>query len=303
MAEPSAQRFGALGTYVYVATRDPAELAAARRLTEAVLVEVDRTCSRFRDDSDLVRANASAGHWVQVDPLLVAAVAVAVDAARATEGIVHPLLGRQLVSWGYDRDYGELTDTGPATPPAAPGPRSWAALGLADDALRVPEGTALDLGSTGKAFAADLVAATLAGELTTSAIVSVGGDLAVARPDGDAWPVAVSGRLDEPAVIVWLERGGLATSNTEVRRWTRAGTAYHHLIDPRTGAPATTPWTTASCLGTTSVAANTASTAAIVLGADAPAWLDAHDVTARLVTGDGTVRRTGAWPAEGEAAA
>jgi len=26
-------------------------------------------------------------------------------------------------------------------------------------------------------------------------------------------------------------------------------------------------------------------------------------VTARLVTGDGTVRRTGAWPAEGEAAA
>ncbi|WP_151083416.1 FAD:protein FMN transferase [Nocardioides cynanchi] len=299
----SSATFGALGTYVYVATRDPGELAAARGLTEAVLAEVDRTCSRFREDSDLVRANAAAGHWVEVDPLLVSAVGVAVDVARATDGIVHPLLGRQLVSWGYDRDFGRLVDSGPATPPPAPGPRSWSGLGLAEDAIRVPEGTALDLGSTGKAFAADLVATTLAGELTTSAIVSVGGDLAVSRPDGVAWPVAVSGQLDEPAVVVWLERGGLATSNTEVRRWTRSGTAYHHLIDPRTGAPATTPWVTASCLGTTSVAANTASTAAIVLGNEATAWLAAHDVTARLVTAEGSVRRTGGWPADEEAAA
>ncbi len=303
MAETTTGTFGALGTYVYVATRDPGQLAAARRLTEAVLAAVDRTCSRFRDDSDLVRANAAAGHWVEVDPLLVAAVGVAVDAARATDGIVHPLLGRHLVSWGYDRDYGELVDTGPATPPPAPGPRSWTGLGLAEDAIRVPAGTALDLGSTGKAFAADLVVATLAGELDTPAIVSVGGDLAVSQPDGDAWPVAVSGQLDEPAVIVWLERGGLATSNTQVRRWTRAGTAYHHLLDPRTGAPATTPWVTASCLGTTAVAANTASTAAIVLGADAPAWLGAHEVTARLVAADGSVRRTGGWPADAERAA
>jgi thiamine biosynthesis lipoprotein len=302
MAESAAETFSALGTYVYVATRDPGELTAARRLTEAVLAEVDRTCSRFRDDSDLMRANATAGHWVEVDPLLVAAVVVAVDAARATDGIVHPLLGRQLVSWGYDRDYGELVDSGPATPPPAPGPRSWTRIGLAEDAIRVPPFTALDLGSTGKAFAADLVVATLAGELSASAIVSVGGDLAVSRPDGEAWPVSVSGQLDEPAVIVWLERGGLATSNTQVRRWTRAGTAYHHLIDPRTGAPAATVWQTASCLGTTAVASNTASTAAIVLGIDAPVWLDQHGVTARLVAADGSVRRTGGWPAD-EAAA
>jgi thiamine biosynthesis lipoprotein len=298
-----AETFRALGTYVYVATRDPGELAAARRLTEVVLAEIDRTCSRFRLDSDLVRANAAAGHWLEVDPLLVAAVGVAVDAARATDGIVHPLLGRQLVSWGYDRDYGELVDTGSVTPPPAPEPHSWTRLGLAEDAIRVPAGTALDLGSTGKAFAADLVAATLTGELRASVVVSVGGDLAVARPDGDAWPVAVFGQPGEPAALVWLESGGVATSNTQVRRWSRAGTVCHHLLDPRTGAPATSAWSTASCLGTTAVAANTASTAAIVLGADAPAWLDAHAVSARLVAADGSVRRTGDWPADEQAAA
>ena len=293
-----AETFRALGTYVFVATRDPAELPDARRLTEAVLAEVDRTCSRFRDDSDLVRANASAGHWVEVDPLLVAAVTVAVDAARVTSGLVHPLLGRQLVSWGYDRDFGSLVDSGRVSAPAAPHPGSWERIGLGDDAIRVPAGTALDLGATGKAFAADLVVATLSGELGSSAIISVGGDLAVSRPDGDPWPVAVSERPGEPGETVWLERGGVATSSTRVRRWTRGGTAYHHLLDPRTGAPVPETWPLVTCLGTTAVAANTASTAAIVLGHDAPAWLSHHDVSARLVARDNSVLQTCGWPAD-----
>ena len=298
-----ADTFTALGTYVYVATRDPAELPGARGLTEAVLAEIDRTCSRFRDDSDLVRANAASGRWVEVDALLVAAVTVAVDAARVTRGLVHPLLGRQLVTWGYDRDFGSLVDTGVASPPPAPDPGSWERIGIAEDAVRVPAGTALDLGATGKAFAADLVAATLAGELRTSAVVSVGGDLAVSRPDDEAWAVVVSERPSEPGETVRLASGGLATSSTRVRRWRRAGAAYHHLLDPRTGAPVRAVWTTASCAGASALAANTASTAAVVLGHDAPTWLDEHDVAARLVAGDGSVLRVGAWPAGEERAA
>jgi FAD:protein FMN transferase len=292
-----AETFDALGTYVYVATRDPAELTAARRLTEAILAEVDRTCSRFCDDSDLSRANAAAGHWAQVDPLLVAAVGVAVDAAGVSGGLVHPLLGRHLVSWGYDRDFGDLVDTGEPVAVPSPDAGSWRLIGLADDAVRVPADTALDLGATGKAFAADLVAATLAGELSGSALVSVGGDLAVSRPDGGTWAVAVSERPGDPGATVWIEGGGLATSSTRVRRWRRAGTSYHHLLDPRTGAPVEVVWTTASCAGATAVAANTASTAAIVLGHDAPAWLSRHDVAARLVAADGSLVRTGGWSA------
>lgn len=298
-----AETFSALGTYVFLATRDPAESAAARRLTEDVLAEIDRTCSRFRTDSDLVRANAAAGQWVEVDPLLVAAVTVAVEAARVTDGLVHPLLGRHLVSVGYDRDYAHLTDTGRVAPAAAPPLEAWQQIGTGDDAVRVPPGTALDLGATGKAFAADLVAATLAGELASSAIVSVGGDLAVAQPDGEPWAVSVCERPGDPGVLVWLEQGGITTSSPGARRWTRGGTAYHHLLDPRTGLPAAETWAAVTCLGATAVAANAASTAAIVLGPDAPAWLSQHEVSARLVGVDGSVLRTGGWPADVEEAA
>ena len=77
----------------------------------------------------------------------------------------------------------------------------------------------------------------------------------------------------------------------------------HHLLDPRTGAPVPETLATGDLPGTTAVAANTASTAAIVLGPDAPAWLSCHDVAARLVGADGTVVRTGGWPADVEGAA
>jgi thiamine biosynthesis lipoprotein len=44
------------------------------------------------------------------------------------------------------------------------------------------------------------------------------------------------------------------------------------------------------------VDANTASTAAIVLGEDAPDWLRRHGLPARLVRTDGTVVRVVGWP-------
>jgi thiamine biosynthesis lipoprotein len=95
-----------------------------------------------------------------------------------------------------------------------------------------------------------------------------------------------------------LLSGGLATSSTVVRRW-RAGTvARHHLIDPRTGLPVEGGFRTVTAVGHSCLAANTASTAAVVLGTDAPAWLAARGVTARLVAEDGSVTTVGAWPTD-----
>lgn len=298
--------WAALGTRVELVVDDPAVLDAAVTLARRVLDDVDRTCSRFRPDSDLSRANAAAGRRVHVDPVLVDALEAALWAARVTDGLVDPTLGAVLRGLGYDRTFRLVVSTaaghGPAALPAPHPAGAWRALQVdPDGAVMVPTGCALDLGATGKAFAADLIARRITERIGGGAVVSVGGDVAVSPLDGAQWPVAVGEQPGDPATeTVSIGEGGLATSTVLRRRWTRDGVDVHHLVDPRTGRPADTAWRTASVAAASCVAANTASTAAILLGDRAPAWLRDHDLPARLVSRDGAVLRTPGWPADGD---
>jgi thiamine biosynthesis lipoprotein len=104
--------------------------------------------------------------------------------------------------------------------------------------------------------------------------------------------------LDGPGPVVSVRAGGLATSGTTVRRWMRGGQPLHHLIDPATGLPADTVWRTVSVAAASCVDANIASTAAVILGMEAPSWLAARRLPARLVTIDGAVTTVAGWPAE-----
>jgi FAD:protein FMN transferase len=295
-------RFRALGTYVHLSTTG--NLARAVELATAVLAEIDRACSRFRPDSELSRANARAGQWTEVSPLLAAAVTVAVDAARETDGLVDPCLGHQLVEIGYDEDFAGVLARGDGrpVPTASARPDAWQEVGAdVDGAVFVPAGVQLDLGATAKAWASDLLAVTLVDAVGGDALVSLGGDIRIAGPGRRAWPVQVTEHPDglgdalDPVEIT-VDAGGLATSSTVVRRWRAGGTTQHHLLDPRTGRPVTPYWRTVTATGPTCVAANVATTAAIVLGPDAEDWLNHREVDARLVGVDGEVRSTGRWP-------
>ena len=97
-----------------------------------------------------------------------------------------------------------------------------------------------------------------------------------------------------------MHGGGLATSSTAVRRWRRGGTAYHHVLDPRTGLPAEPVWRTVTVTAASCVDANTASTAAIVRGVPRPDWLAALGLPSRLVDAAGAVHRVAGWPADRE---
>jgi FAD:protein FMN transferase len=70
----------------------------------------------------------------------------------------------------------------------------------------------------------------------------------------------------------------------------------HHIVDPRTGMPTSGPWRTVTVAAASCAEANAAATAAIVAGADAPAWLGDHALPARLIGHDGQIIRTGGWP-------
>lgn len=300
--EPAS--FAALGTTVSVLVTDPGALGEATELVRAHVADLDQAASRFRPDSELSRLNAAAGRSVPVSPLLLTAVTEALRAAAETDGLLNPTVGHAVELSGYDRDFDSVAPDGPRLVVRCQRVPGWRAVRVdpARSTVRVPFGVRLDLGATAKAGCADRAAQAVHRLTGAGTLVNLGGDLAVAGPTPEGgWAVRVTDRhdapADEPGVTVALRSGGMATSGTAARRWRRGGRLHHHVIDPATGLPAATCWRTVSVVADTCLAANTAATAAIVLGAGAPAWLGARGRHARLVAEDGTVTGVGDWPA------
>ncbi|MGI5125972.1 FAD:protein FMN transferase [Pseudonocardia sp. CA-107938] len=293
----------ALGTTALLAVTDPAALPTAEVVLRSELAAIDAACSRFRPDSEISRLHEQAGRAVPVGPLLAEALAVALQAAERTGGLVDPTVGAAVRGLGYDRTFAEL-DLDEPTPaaPAVPAPGWWrVSLEPVTRTVLLPRGVELDLGATAKALAADRIAASVAFATGSGVLVSLGGDAAVAGPaPHGGWPLAVGDdherALTSPDAVVTIAAGGLASSGTTRRAWRRAGRDLHHIVDPRTGDVAPPHWRTVTVAAADCVDANTASTAAIVLGPDAPGWLAERELPARLVAADGAVTTVAGFP-------
>ena len=270
-------RFASMGCEVVVGGARPQELAAVQALFE----RRDRIFSRFRDNSELVRVNATAAELVPVLPEFAELVEVALAAAAATGGSVTPTVGAAVVGAGYDRDFAELRPDRrpPASPQRAPDYGSVQVIGRL---LRRLPGVQLDLNGVVKGRTVDDALALLAGP----GFVSAGGD------------AATSGALDvglAGGASLSLRGGGLATSSVTRRRWLRAGTEQHHLIDPATGAPSSSPWACVSVAAGSCLAADVAAKAALLRGAGGPEWLDRRGVPGRFVDPGGHVVSNRTW--------
>jgi thiamine biosynthesis lipoprotein len=305
----------ALGTGARVAAWPPYNLARVLAIADTELALLDRQASRFRNDSEISAVHRSAGVVHILSEGLAEAIAVALTAARWTGGLVDPTVGSALCSLGYDRDFAAVRPDSPLPPVAARVP-GWESVRLDGRRLRLPAGLWLDLGATAKGLGSDRAAGAAAAVITGGGVlVSLGGDIAVTgeAPLG-GWPVLVA---DEPEAagavtadglraapnsarpagqVVRLAAGALATSSIMCRQWRRGGRLLHHIVDPRTGLPAAGPWRTVSVAAANCAEANAASTAAIIAGDRAPAWLAGQGLPARLVAHDGHVRFVAGWP-------
>ena len=224
--EPHVARrsWAALGTTCTVLVTDRAALEPACAAVAAVLELADATYSRFRADSELSRLN-EAGRPMVISPLLAEALEAALRAARLTDGAVDPTVGRAMRALGYGADFATLA--GRDVPlelrlEAVPG---WQAIGYQGTARRVtlPRGIELDLGSVGKALAADHAAAAAHRVAGAGVLVSLGGDIATAGAGPvPGWPILVAddsgAPADGPGEVVRITSGALATSSTTVRR-------------------------------------------------------------------------------------
>jgi FAD:protein FMN transferase len=261
-------RFRSMGCEIVVGGAAPSEL----RAIEQLFAERDRTFSRFRDDSELNRVNACAAPVI-VSEEFASALNVALEAAAASDGLVDPTLGAAVESAGYDRDFADLEEQAESLSRPRASRGRWQSVRLTGRLLARPGDLRFDLNGVVKALAVDDALTCITG----TGFVSAGGDLATRGPVN----VAVPG-----GDVVQLLEGGVATSGSIRRRWSRGGVEQHHLIDPRTGFPCRSPWTQVTVVGASCLAADVCAKAAFLLGDDGPAWLDSRALPGRFVSDD-----------------
>jgi len=291
------------GTLRVIVTHEP-DLAAAKSAVDKVVRAVDLAANRFREDSELSRLNATPGRDVVVSALLTKLIAAALRGARLTGGAVDPTVGSAVKLAGYNSDFAAVPADGIAIDLVVSRIPGWQAIVFDEAArtVRLPQGVDLDLGATAKALTSDLAAAAALSVVARGGVlVSLGGDISVAGdPPAEGWLIQASedssAPIDELEETISVKSGGIATSSTTVRKWTRGGVELHHIIDPATGLPSLGPWRTATVVAGSCVDANIASTAAIVMGEAAIPWLQAARLPARLVDRTGTVHRMSGWP-------
>lgn len=291
--------FRAMGTTVEVLTHgseDRARFADAVVRVRATFERLERRCSRFRADSELTRVNRRAGRPTRVSPELAELVSHALAAARRTEGRFDPTVLDAVVAAGYDADFDEvLAGARAALRPPRPCGR-WREVHLEGDLLTLPEGVGIDLGGLAKGWTVDLAAEVALSTGLRWALVNAGGDLRLA---GEPPPEGIAVGVEDPedpsaeALRLYLTGGALATSSITRRAW---GPGLHHLIDPRTGAPAATDVLQATVSAPTCAEAEVAAKDALLRGEDA-----LRDVPGVLVLADGRIL-TNLDVAEGAAA-
>jgi thiamine biosynthesis lipoprotein len=238
---------------------------------------------------------------VPVGPLLAELLRLALDWAGRSSGLLDPCVGAALVANGYKDDFSTIPKDGPSVVRQIPVGLGWKSVEMSGQTVRRPPGLVLDLGATAKAWGADRMAS-LAAQTGASVLVSLGGDLATGGPEPPGgWLVRVADDHESssgsPGQTVRLRARAMATSSVTKRRWQRGGVELHHIIDPRTGAPAAGPWRTVSVAAAFCSEANAAATSALVAGDGAVDCLRSFGLPARLVSKDARVLHVGGWTA------
>jgi thiamine biosynthesis lipoprotein len=255
--------------------------------------EVEARFSRFRSDSELVRLNGMPDEDVRVSPDLAELVALALSAARISDGIFDPTVIDALEAAGYDRSIELIRKDGTHPPRSmAPRPGQWeqVVVDTAGGTVRLPAGVRLDLGGIGKGWAADRAATMLqpfgAGMISAGGDIRAWGDQPGAQP-GQGWLVALEHpeQPDKDLAWLWVADGAAATSSITKRRWAGG----HHLINPLAARPAVTDLLSVTALAPTVVQAEVAAKVALILGREAGLdWLLAQpDVEAVAIDKNG----------------
>lgn len=247
-----ARKFPVMGTEVTFSayTADP---AGAERAFAAAYDEIRRVERLMTDwerpgepESDIVRINKAAGkRAVKVSAETLDVIRTSLDMSRRSEGAFDITFAAMKGLWKFDEDMDRTL------PPAGEIERRRKLINWRDVQIDTQAGTVklrragmrIGLGGIAKGYAVDRCAAVLRAAGLPDFMVQAGGDLYVSGRKGTAnWMVGIRDPRGGPADIIArmpIQDHAFSTAGDYERGFVLNGRRYHHIIDPKTGYPAT----------------------------------------------------------------
>lgn len=242
--------FTAMNTTIQLAAEGSrAELEAGFQQVRVFIAKCEDRFSRFRSKSELCQLNDSTGTWFRASSELYDLVREAVELYRRTDGLFDPTILNALQQAGYDRTMDAILASAPLMTTMLVQPTAsrlrYAQLDPVSSSIYLPAGAQIDLGGIAKGWIAEQAVLLLA-EYSQACAVSTGGDMAFhGFPVGEnGWQISLEDPRDPENILAILQvkSGAVATSSVTRRRWLQGDQMRHHIIDPRTGAPAEVDW-------------------------------------------------------------
>lgn len=238
----------AMGTVVtvFLWTDDEAKAAQAADAVFKEMKRIDLLMTTWTPDSEVSRVNQAAGSKpVVVSDETFKVIARAHDVARRTRGVFDITVGAYQGLWKFDEDLdGTIPD--PAEVKKRLASVGWKQLVLDPKKRTVflkKKGMSITLGGIAKGYAVDKCVELLHAQGFVDFMVQAGGDMYVAGKKGpDPWVVGIRdprGAPDAMFALAPVQDHSFSTSGDYERGFVKDGVRYHHILDPRTGRPAT----------------------------------------------------------------
>ena len=245
--EPLKQQAYVFGTLVEVSVidADPARAEAASARVLARFDALHRALHAWQPGALAdVNAALAAGGTAHISPELAGLLRDAQQHAVRSQGLFDPAIGRLLALWGFlsDAEPARVPDAARIAALVAAAPR-MADLTIGRDTVTSRNAAVqIDLGGYAKGYALDEAVRILKDQGIRHALVNIGGNvIALGQHRDRPWRVGIQHpRASGTLATVELRDGEAVGTSGDYQRYFEAnGKRFSHLLDPRTGYPAT----------------------------------------------------------------
>lgn len=258
---------------------------------EKKINEIDKELRRGSQESEIYAVNNNEETKLTDETAYI--VETALNIGKKTSGAFDITIAPVMDLWGfYNQKFYVPTDDEIKN---ALKTVDYIKVSIKDNVISKPKETQVDLGGIAKGYTSDTVIKLLKDEGVTSAIISLGGNVQTlgTKPDGNLWKVAIQDPFDQNKYVggVKVSDKAVITSGGYQRYFVKDGVTYEHIVDPKTGKPATSGLSSVTIVTDKGIEGDGLSTALFVMGLDKATeyWRENQDFQAVFITTDGKI--------------